>query len=163
MIAIAVLAVFLTIGIPSFLDTIERQRIKNAIEKVYADLSFARSQAIKSNRTQFFSLTPGAAWCYGVDDTAACNCGTAGECTVEGGRRVTDATDFGNTTLATDLDPAVIRFEPRRGLPRDAAGSALAGNITVTTAGGLSAQVTMNAIGRLSICSDQSQLGYPGC
>lgn len=163
MVAIAVLAIFITVAIPSFMGTIEKQRVRNAVEKVYADLGVARSQAIKANRRQFFSLNPGAAWCYGIDDTALCDCGTAGDCTVEGGPRVTDATDFGNTTLATDLNPAAIVFEPRRGLPQDGAGNPLGGSITVTSAGGLSAQVQMNVIGRLSICSNDTQLGYSAC
>lgn len=160
MVVVAVLAIFVTIGIPSFQNTIEKQRLKNAVEKVYADLSFARSQAIKSNRTQFFSFTQGANWCYGIDDTAACDCGAAGDCTVEGGNRATNATDFNNSALSSDQ--ALILFEPRRGLPRDGDGNAIAGAFSIAL-GDHTAQVNMSVIGRLSICSDQSQLGYAAC
>lgn len=160
MVTITVLAIFLTIGIPSFFDTIEKQRVRNAVEKVYADLNFARSQAIKANRTLFFTINPGADWCYGIDDTAACDCTVANDCQVEGGARVSTATDFNNTTLTTTLDAlpdTAILFDPRRGLPNNA------GDIVITSSGGLVAEVRMNAIGRLSICSDQARLGYPAC
>lgn len=161
MVAIAVLAIFITIGIPSFLDTIEKHRVASAIEKVYADLHLARSQAIKSNQRQFVSLTAGAGWCYGIDDTAAgCDC-SANACVMDGVPRNIGSADFTNTNLAVDV--ASIEFEPRRGLPQDANGAPLAGNFTISTANGRSAQVTMNAIGRLSICSDDPRMGYPAC
>ncbi|WP_133716312.1 GspH/FimT family pseudopilin [Methylocaldum gracile] len=47
MVAVAVLAVTLTIGVPSFRDTILNNRITTQINELVADLSLARSEAIK--------------------------------------------------------------------------------------------------------------------
>lgn len=51
MVAIAVLAVLLAIGIPSFRDYIADQRARAAAEELMLGLTLARSEAIKRNAT----------------------------------------------------------------------------------------------------------------
>ena len=47
MVTIAVLAIIVTIAMPSFTEMMERQRLKNAVETFYSDLLFAKSEALK--------------------------------------------------------------------------------------------------------------------
>lgn len=70
MVTLAVLAILTMVAVPSFRDTIRRNRVSAASNALYADLHYARSEAI--NRGQLVSLCPsndgsnctagGAAW-----------------------------------------------------------------------------------------------------
>jgi type IV fimbrial biogenesis protein FimT len=49
MVAIAIVAILLGIGVPSLRDTIASQRVRSAANDLYSDLTFARAEAIKRN------------------------------------------------------------------------------------------------------------------
>ncbi len=50
LVALAVLAILLTIAIPSFTTTLDRQRIDSAADSLASGLAFTRLEAIKRNR-----------------------------------------------------------------------------------------------------------------
>lgn len=49
MVTVMILAVLLSLGVPSFVKLIRDQRVKTAVGDVYASLVFARSEALKRN------------------------------------------------------------------------------------------------------------------
>lgn len=62
-----VLAILVTIAVPSFRNLAERRRLVNATEAFYADLQFARSETVKRSR----SLTVNVAdSCLTISDTS---------------------------------------------------------------------------------------------
>jgi type IV fimbrial biogenesis protein FimT len=66
MIVLAIAAVLLTIAAPSFSDFIVTQRVRNASYELFADLSFARSEALKRNGTvDVASVSGNSAWAGG--------------------------------------------------------------------------------------------------
>lgn len=56
MIAIAILAILLGIGLPAYRDLIAQQRVRTTIMDLHSALALTRSEAIKRNRT--VTLTP---------------------------------------------------------------------------------------------------------
>ena len=50
MVVIAIVAIFLTIGVPSFNDFISDQRVRTAASDLYGDLAYARAEAIKTSK-----------------------------------------------------------------------------------------------------------------
>lgn len=161
MVTLAVLAIVVTVAIPSFEGMMTRQRLKSATEAVYQDLRWARTETIKRNEritVEFDTTAPD--WCYGITDsvTETCNCATAGSCTVDGIGKTVNASSFPKAAVTsadfTPGDPSTT-FDPVRG-------TAAAGKVTIT-AGAYTAEVVVNMLGRVRVCSDDSALGYPAC
>jgi type IV fimbrial biogenesis protein FimT len=66
MTVLAVVAILLTVAAPSFSDFIVTQRIRNASYELFADLSYARSEALKRNGTVDVASASGtSAWAGG--------------------------------------------------------------------------------------------------
>lgn len=76
MIVVAILGILSAIAIPSFQDTIERSRLKQAVEGLKSDMQFARTEAIKRSQNVHVSRSTGNAgnWCYGLNFGANCTC-----------------------------------------------------------------------------------------
>jgi type IV fimbrial biogenesis protein FimT len=70
MMALVIGAILLTIGVPSFQSFIVNQRVKTTAFEIVAALNYARSEAIKRNRSLTLDATDsGATWTLSVDDT----------------------------------------------------------------------------------------------
>ena len=50
MITLVIMAIVLTVGVPSFIDFIATQRVRTAASDLAADMAFARAEAIKESR-----------------------------------------------------------------------------------------------------------------
>ncbi|SCZ51596.1 GspH/FimT family pseudopilin [Thiohalomonas denitrificans] len=160
MITISVLAILITLGVPSFQDTLERHRLKAAIEQVYQDLQYARSEAIKRNQNITVQLKIPAGtdpWCYGLSDAGGCDCTASPGCAIDGDPKNTTAHDFRNIALdgfhTADFNFA---FDAHRGGGADR-------SIRLNSASGYETQVVVSALGRVRLCSDDDVMGYPSC
>lgn len=65
LVVVTVLAILLTVGIPSFRETIISNRIKNASFDVYSSLIQARSEAVTRNNTITITPTDASDWAKG--------------------------------------------------------------------------------------------------
>lgn len=65
LVVVTVLAILLTVGIPSFRETIISNRIKNASFDVYSSLIQARSEAVTRNNTVTVTPTDASDWAKG--------------------------------------------------------------------------------------------------
>lgn len=77
LITLTIIAILVTIAVPSFADMQTKLRILGAANSLTSDLHLARMEAIKRNQTIFivFKNTESANWCYGLDDNPqACDC-----------------------------------------------------------------------------------------
>lgn len=59
MVALAVLAIVVGIGVPSYQDYVANQRVKTASQSLFMSLLLARSEAIKRNQTVTVSASDG--------------------------------------------------------------------------------------------------------
>ncbi|GGO88251.1 hypothetical protein GCM10011348_43320 [Marinobacterium nitratireducens] len=167
LVALAVLAVFVTIGIPTFNAIFEKKRLSGAAQALYADLQFARAQAIKSNKdiaVNFRETTPTIPWCYGITDTepfSDCDCvASAASCMVEGIQRVVSVDEFPNVSLDENFSSSTVEFDPVRG--------GLKAGVTNGTASfedtdGRKINVVLSPSGRARLCSPTGYAGYESC
>lgn len=157
MITLSVLAVLVAIAAPSFSDLLERRKLHGAGEKLFADLMYAKTEAIKRNDTIRVSFTGnGATWCYGMAVDAACDC-TAADCTIDGVLKVTNQDDFPSVSVQADstFDGSSTSFTPLRG-------AANAGNLQFTVSTGSELGVVVSSFGRVRLCSTPD-FGHTAC
>lgn len=174
LVAVAVLAIVLTIAIPSFASIAQRARLKSAADKLRSELSEARTEALRRNRNvvvSFTRSTDGATWCYGFTlNDSGCDCsqtnpGAADYCFVDVNgstpiRRVVSSSDYAGVSLsASTITGDRLRFSSVRP-------TLDAGSVTFTSSGGDSVRVTASNFGRLRLCSpagDTYYGAYPAC
>jgi type IV fimbrial biogenesis protein FimT len=157
-ITILVLVILVTVGIPTFTALLERHRLKGAVETLYAELQLARSVAIRQNRPCYVDFNLGTDWCYGLDDTAACDCAIAGDCQVDGIEKVVRSTEYRGITLpSTTFAGDGTGFNARNGTALGA------GEALFQGPQGITAKVVLSGLGRARICSGETILGYPSC
>jgi type IV fimbrial biogenesis protein FimT len=119
MITIGVLAVIISLAVPSFKETIERRHLEGAASSIHLGLQRAKSEAVKQNRNVAFDFSSDSpsSWCFGVVDTAGalCDCTDATpSCTVNTQAVVVDGSEFDNVTLTSASD---VTFDGVVGLP----------------------------------------------
>lgn len=156
LVTIAIIGILAAIAVPSYRDTIERNRLKTVAEAFKSDMQFARIQAIKGGALPVqVSRSEGTAgnWCYGLAVNAACDCKTEDSCGI---KQVSGASFSNKINMETSL--INNSFDFRRGTTE-------AGDTTFSSEN-YTLQVLINAMGQVTICtaSDSSEIsGYPGC
>jgi len=156
MITLAVLAILVAISVPSMSGILERRKVHGAGEKLFADLTYAKTEAIKRNNTVRVSFTGnGATWCYGIAINAACDC-TASDCTIDGVLKVTNQDEFPGVSVEADstFDGSSTSFTPLRG-------AANAGNLQFSVPTGAELGVVVSSFGRIRMCS--ADFGFDAC
>ncbi len=149
-VALAILAILTVIAVPSYRDSVDKSRLRAAVEALHADLQNARSttQQQKAAVTAVFST--GTSWCYGITATKpTCSCAQVDPAQADFCElRVVRAADVKNATLtAADFGGSPFTsFEPVRG-------TATAGSVTVTSGLGKIATISVSALGRVATCS----------
>lgn len=156
LVTIAIIGILAAIAVPSYRDTIERNRLKQAVEAFKSDMQFARTEAIKRSQDVAISRSPGnaGAWCYGLNFNATCTCGTAGSC----GIKTVSGANFSNQVSMGTETSNNNTFNFRRG-------TIGAGGVTFSTAN-YQARVFFNEAGRIGICTPSGATGlhgYTGC
>lgn len=164
-VAIAVLGILITVGLPAFTELNDRHRLKGATQGVFDLMQFARSEAVKRNETISISFAGvgDSTWCAGLSNGGECDCTETDStqndyCDIDGARKILNGDDFSGTSLdaASFAGNTFTSINPMRG-------TATAGSITLDSAQGLSTQVLISTLGRVRYCSDDPALGYPSC
>lgn len=150
MVAILVLAILLTIGIPSYIQFREDNTLSSAGRALYGDILLARSESTKRNnenlKVLFFG---GSAWCYRITDLDASTCDSCtATCDIDGDgqSRGSDAASYPKVQIKNIGYPG---GELRMGTLR---GSMLDGHILLSL-GSKEIKVTTNKLGRVYLCS----------
>jgi prepilin-type N-terminal cleavage/methylation domain-containing protein len=164
LVALVVLAVFVTIGIPSFNSIFEKKRLSGAAQALYADLQFARAQAIKSNKGIAVNFNE-VAWCYGITDTepfsdCTCTATSAANCTVEGVERAVFTSAFPKVSLDQNFSGNSIEFDHVRGGLKPGVNN---GTASFEDTDGRKVNVVLSPSGRARICSPTEYAGYESC
>ncbi len=151
LIAIAIVAILVSLAIPQYFSYIEDSRIKHAVEDMYNKVMWARSTAIKNSQDVTTVVQTGGSWCYGFTTASTCDCSTAGNCALgsyQGG-------EYPSTTLSASGIGASTIYQSERGT------ISVPGTLTVS-AGGQSASVVINKMGMARICGSNIS-GYKAC
>lgn len=159
MLIVAVLAILVTAGLPSFSDLIGRHRLRGAAEDLYAGLLLARTEAMRRNvpvTVSFRSDPEDGRWCHALSDRGPCDCLRDGDCALDGGvPRAAHSRDFAGVRLSTNFTPQqAATFHPARG-------TANAGTARLSNGAG-SVDVVVSSQGRVRLCAPASP-DYPPC
>lgn len=117
MVAVAVLAILMTIAAPSLSSFFDRGRLRGAADDVVSLVSTARGEAVKTGRDARISVGgTTAAWCVGANQLAApaagspiiaitagtdtCVCGTPSTCRVDGNVRVVNSANYPGVSVS---------------------------------------------------------------
>jgi prepilin-type N-terminal cleavage/methylation domain-containing protein len=73
----ALLAIILSVAVPSYSSYLARQRLRHVAELLELDLRRARAISVEEGRNIHVSFESGPQWCWGTSRQATCNCATA--------------------------------------------------------------------------------------
>jgi len=152
LIVIAIVGVLAGLAVPSYRDTLEKNRLKQVLESFKSDMQLARTRAIKRSENVIVSRITGndGAWCYGLarknpSSKTNCDC-TDTDSTPDCDIKYVSGSDFGPTDMYSGS--ANSTFDFRRGT---------IGNNGVTfNTDNYAARVVFSQLGRVSICTPAS-------
>jgi type IV fimbrial biogenesis protein FimT len=152
---------------------IDKKRLESAAEILYADLQFARAEAIKRNKLVQVSFhVDGSDWCYGLKVDAYCDCQQTDHdhlefCQLdkdEAGHGIptsVSSTEFKDISIAISIAITVshFSFSPLRGTVNN-------GSAEFQSANNKKLQVVVSRFGRVRLCSPSGEgniNSYPAC
>lgn len=149
-IALAVLALLMSMTLPSFGEAVARQRLKSVAEDLALDLGEARLESLRGTPIHL-TLRTGRNWCWAIGPTPDLDCTGP----VTGATRVVRADDYPGITMSAGASSS---FGGRETL---AVAATAAEFVSVQ---GQTLRVHMTPLGRAIVCAPQSRLGdYPRC
>jgi len=163
LVTIAIVSIVASVAVPNFRDMVDKGNVAGATDQLYQNLTYARSEAIKLNSPVTLSFTESSSWCSGLSDGGVCDCGTTNSCQIDGIDRSSSYNNYNNTSLSVSTALKNANFNPTRGI-LEKAGVPSTGSITITNSDDstISATISMNLLGRPSVCSD-SISKFPDC
>jgi len=172
LISVALVAIVLTLAIPSFQDFIVVQRLKSVNQQLVTDLQFARSEAV--SRNSFMALafnSNGSVTCYTIFTTPTlapiCNCtlGAGAACSAAGSSVKEVRTVQIERGLSVQVQPAgnppMFAFDPVTGglfsIPSDDSAAPMPPYIIYSRADSSRwFRVTLSTTGRPTVCASAS-------
>jgi type IV fimbrial biogenesis protein FimT len=149
MVALAIVAVLMTLALPSFGSIMARHRLKAAAEDLSMDLAELRMQAAQRGQPLHLNLNAGAQWCYALAVASGCDCRVPQGCQLKTVR----AQDHPGVTLLAGQD---LRIDPP---PGGSSGSAL-----LQSSDGAQLRVGLSPLGRPKVCAPAAAVpGFAAC
>ncbi len=165
MIVVAIMAIILSLAVPSFNDFFAKNRLKRAAEAVYGLIASAKAESTIRDTDMQLTINAGT-WCVGYAATANCNCtlsnpATVGACAVPVAGtdvlKIVDGSAFADVTLATNYG-ASVPFNRLRG-------TAPGGTLNFVN-GNWKLDLVISNEGRVRLCvpaGATATMGYPSC
>lgn len=159
MITVAILAIVISIGVPSFSRAIEKRNTVGAAEALYSQIQLARSESIARSQPVFMNIVGGADWAVGFGSDQNCDPSDNNPaCTLpdlDNNDPITHlltSDDIGNVSVATTANQ--LAFMPQRGMVTGA-------TISITSQGRVGYVITLNVgmLGQVSLCSPDADPG----
>jgi len=107
MVTLVVAAILLTVAVPSFVDFLDRNRVRGAADDVVSLISDARAEAVKADRDVNIAMSgSGNSWCIGANaatppaggnpagTATSCDCSDTAACRVAGQRMAIETGAF---------------------------------------------------------------------
>ena len=152
MVALGMLAVLMTLAVPSFGSIMARQKLKAAAEDLAMDLAEMRFQATQRGTTMHLHFSSGPNWCYALALSSGCDCRVSQACQLKTVR----SSDRPGVLLVDSEDAAFAPLDGQVGAH---------GHATLqTTDGTQRLRVTVGPLGRARLCAlGPAVSGYPVC
>jgi len=160
MVYTAILAILAGVAVPIYSSTTSKTKFASESEKIIHYLTYARSEAVKNNSDITLSFSTGSNWCLGLSDSGACDCTTANSCQINSIEKIVRSAGNTNFNLAVDNSLKSANFDPLRGM-LEKTNAPSSGKISLSGAS-LSAEISINILGRADICSS-SLSTYKDC
>ena len=169
MVVLAVLAIIISLALPSYRMILEKRAVTSAAEQLAAFLSTAQIEAVKRNENIIvsYSRTDSDTWCLGLTSgVTACDCTLSNPtesdaCVIDSHIRVLTDSNLNYPKIMNGMqgDGAFV-YDPVRGLMVDHNDAATLELLSSQSRYSLNVQV--NVTGRLRICSRTSDTQVPG-
>jgi type IV fimbrial biogenesis protein FimT len=151
MLALGIVAVLMSLALPSFGSIMTRNRLKAAAEHLALDLAELRLEATQRGVPLHLNYAIGSDWCYALATASGCDCRRALSCQMKTVR----AKDHPGVQLVEGQD---VLFEPQ---PGAGVGS---GSAVLRAADGAQLRVGLSRLGRPKVCAPGMPVaGYPAC
>lgn len=148
-VTLGVVAVLMSLALPSFGSMLSRHRLRAAAEDMAMDLAEGRFQAARRGQALQLSLQAGPQWCYALVNSGPCDCRVAQACQLKTVR----ADSHPGVTL---LDGPPLRIDPQPG--------ASTGSAVLQGSDGAQLRVALTPLGRPKVCAPGASVpGVPGC
>lgn len=161
MVTIAVAAVLLVVATPSFIDFIDKARLRGVADSAVDFVSKARAESVKDGRDVSVAFGGSTtAWCIGANEAqpatpgdpagtaGACDCSaSAASCLVGGQQATLDATS--NNGVTVDAATAALTFDNRLGVVSGLGTSVVTFTSPRRT---FALQLTVTPLGQVSLC-----------
>ena len=158
MITVALIGILMAIALPSFNGLIQQNRMRLVVDTVVGDLRQSESLAQAAGAGQSVVLeisNPGASWAYTLTHSSSGSVLTRQASDFSGaislsvtGSDFSDADEDGNR---------IVTFNQLKRIDSAGAGT------MVITLNDISVEVARNLVGMVSVCSDNSGMGYSSC
>ena len=156
MVVVAVVAILLSVAVPSFSGLLSRARVKAVAEEQVGHLYLAKAEALKSGKPVYYSVNAGAGQCYGFKKASACDCiETTGAKVCDLMRVGLDAKKGVVMTSSYGTSDVGV-FEPIRGTVP------LPGRMTLTSKAGDVLTTGLTSVGRVFVCTPSGTGNVPG-
>jgi type IV fimbrial biogenesis protein FimT len=162
MVCVAVLAVLLTVAVPSMQGVLARRQLEGLSAQFVADLQFARSAAVaRADKLRLRVHALDGASCYlvhtGPANACACTAGPATSCS--GGAQVLRVVHLNaDERLSVRANVGSMLIDPRQGTVSPT------GSIDITASDGSSLRHVVNILGRVRLCAPGAKVGdVPAC
>jgi type IV fimbrial biogenesis protein FimT len=177
MVSVAVLAILLAVGVPSFANYVDRARVRGAADDVVSLVQRARTESVRMGvPVSIASAGDEATWCVGALASTApalgsmlpsaavattCDCSTAGACMVNGVELVVSSATYAGVTVdaIVDADDGFV-VDPRLGVLAD---TTLSPAIQFTSKSGrFQLEVNVSPMGQARACTPDGKPTIPG-
>lgn len=160
MVALSLVALLLTVAIPSYQSLRQDQMVKAATQAVYTDMMLLKSEALKRNSNlQMILFNSGTdSWCYRISIDGSC-ASCSDTCSSIEGRKGADASEFPGIILTGTYTESSSQIRPSASPRR---GTLPSGSITVSSSAA-SMKVVTNNLGRVRTCAVSNLAGEVAC
>ncbi|MCE2569919.1 GspH/FimT family pseudopilin [Motilimonas eburnea] len=178
LIAVAILAILLSIGVGSYSSLFKKNELRGATESLYSLLTYAKSESIKSNSQIAVTFKEGTdgAWCAGLRTVSGANntCDCDALITADNSCKLTsdagtakrlvvvDGSEFGQIDLTVNsMTDKTIIFDNVRGMPVQT--GRVLGSVQVATDEGDKVKAEVNIMGNVKTCTVSGSSDYASC
>ena len=158
MITVALIGILMAIALPSFNGLIQQNRMRLVVDTVVGDLRQSESLAQAAGAGQSVVLeisNPGASWAYTLTHSSSGSVLTRQASDFSGAISLSvTGSDFSDADGDGNRD---VTFNQLKRIDSAGAGT------MVITLNDISVEVTRNLVGMVSVCSDNSGMGYSSC
>jgi type IV fimbrial biogenesis protein FimT len=152
-IVVTIIGIIAAITLPSFKSLLENRKLIAAADTLQSDFQFAKSESIKRNKAMVLSFeNKGSAnWCYGINESVACDCTVTNDCSVKS----VNSSDL-DTVVLTNTGPDDVIYSQFTGF------ASPTGDL-IFEIGSKQAGVELQFNGSTRACAKDSLGGYNPC